>query len=155
MKNAVNNLRKKKKYHLRIPSQTDNLEIIREFVSKIARKVGFQDEDTGKIELAVDEACTNVIEHAYGKDERKVIDIDVQIEPDKFTITITDQGKGFDPHKIRKPVMKDYLAEMRVGGLGIYLMQTLMDEIDFDIKGGRGGRKNQVRMVKYFANQRD
>jgi serine/threonine-protein kinase RsbW len=144
----------KKKYHLRIPSQTENLEIIREFVTKIARKVGFKDEETGKIELAVDEACTNVIEHAYAKDDRKLIDIEVQIDKDKFTITITDQGKGFDPKKLKTPDMKKYMDEMRVGGLGVYLMKTLMDEIDFDIKGGRGGRKNQVRMVKYFANQR-
>jgi len=154
VKNAVNHLRTKKKYHLRIPSQTENLEIIREFVTKIARKVGFRDEETGKIELAVDEACTNVIEHAYGQDDRKLIDIEVQIDPDKFIITITDQGKGFDPQKLKTPDMKKYLDEMRVGGLGVFLMKTLMDEIDFEVKGGRRGRKNQVRMVKYFANQR-
>lgn len=145
--NAVQKPKAKKKYHLRIPSQTDNLEIIREFVTRIARKVGFQEEETSKIELAVDEACTNVIEHAYSKDERKLIDITIQIDPQKFTIIITDQGKGFDPKQLNKPDMKKYLEEMRVGGLGIYLMQTLMDEIDFDVVGGR---KNQVKMVKYF-----
>ncbi len=145
--NAVQKLKAKKKYHLRIPSQTDNLEIIREFVTRIARKVGFREEETSKIELAVDEACTNVIEHAYNKDEHKLIDIVIQIDPQKFTILITDQGKGFDHKKIYKPDMKKYLEEMRVGGLGIYLMQTLMDEIDFDVVGGR---KNQVKMVKYF-----
>ncbi|MEK7726994.1 MAG: ATP-binding protein [candidate division KSB1 bacterium] len=145
--NAVQKLKAKKKYHLRIPSQTDNLEIIREFVTRVARQVGFQEEEASKIELAVDEACTNVIEHAYSKDERKLIDIDIQIDPQKFTIIITDQGKGFDLKQINKPDMKKYLEEMRVGGLGIYLMQTLMDEIDFDVVGGR---KNQVKMVKYF-----
>ncbi len=145
--NAVKNLKAKKKYHLRIPSQTDNLEIIREFVTRIARKVGFQEEETSKIELAVDEACTNVIEHAYSKDDRKFIDITIQIDPQKFTIIISDQGKGFDHKKLKAPDMKKYLEEMRVGGLGIFLMQTLMDEIDFDVVGGR---KNQVKMVKYF-----
>ncbi|NUO79526.1 ATP-binding protein [candidate division KSB1 bacterium] len=144
---AVKNPRAKKKYHLRIPSQTENLEIIREFVTGIARKVGFPEDDASKIEIAVDEACTNVIEHAYNKDERKLIDIVIQIDPQKFTITITDQGKGFDPDKVKTPDMKKYLEEMRVGGLGIFLMQTLMDEIDFDVVGGR---KNQVKMVKYF-----
>jgi serine/threonine-protein kinase RsbW len=143
----VQKLKAKKKYHLRIPSQTENLEIIREFVSRIARKVGFQEEATNNIELAVDEACTNVIEHAYNKDERKLIDIMIQIDPQKFTIIITDHGKGFDPKKISKPDMKKYLEEMRVGGLGIHLMQKLMDEIDFEVVGGR---KNQVKMVKYF-----
>ena len=145
--NAVQNLRAKKKYHLRIPSQTDNLEIIREFVTQIARKVGFREDETSKIELAVDEACTNVIEHAYSKDERKLIDIAIQIDPQKFTVIITDQGKGFNAKRLKKIDMKKYLEEMRVGGLGIHLMHTLMDEIDFDVVGGR---KNQVKMVKYF-----
>lgn len=145
--NAVKNSKAKKKYHLRIPSQTENLEIIREFVTGIARKVGFREEETSKIELAVDEACTNVIEHAYSKDERKLIDIVIQIDPQRFTITVTDQGRGFDSGKIQRPDMKKYLEEKRVGGLGIHLMQTLMDEIDFDVIGGR---KNQVKMVKYF-----
>lgn len=145
--NAVKNSKAKKKYHLRIPSQTENLEIIREFVTGIARKVGFREEETSKIELAVDEACTNVIEHAYNKDERKLIDIVIQIDKQRFTITVTDQGRGFDHKRIQKTDMKRYLEEKRVGGLGIHLMKTLMDEIDFDVIGGR---RNQVKMVKYF-----
>ena len=54
---------------LRIPSETDNLELIREFVTKVAEKVGFNLDDTGNIELACDEACTNVIKHAYSADK--------------------------------------------------------------------------------------
>lgn len=142
----------KKKYQLRIPSQTDNLELIREFVARIARKVGFKDDDVSKIELAVDEACANVIKHAYhNKNEKKPIDIAIQIDYQKFTIIITDHGRGFNPQKIKSPDMKEYLAEMRVGGLGIYLMRTLMDEIDFNIKPGK---RNQVIMSKYFFDKK-
>ncbi|MDZ7288323.1 MAG: ATP-binding protein [candidate division KSB1 bacterium] len=141
----------KKKYQLRIPSQTDNLELIREFVARVARKVGFKDDDVSKIELAVDEACANVIKHAYKRDDKKPIDIVIQIDYRKFTVIITDHGCGFDPKKIKTPDMKEYLAEMRVGGLGIYLMRTLMDEIDFDIKPGK---RNQVIMSKYFLERK-
>ena len=137
-------------YNLKIPSQTENLELIREFISNITTKVGFDSEDVNKIELAVDEACTNVIKHAYEKDEKQSIDIAIKIDYYKITIIITDRGKGFDTNKIKTPDMKEYLAEMRVGGLGIYLMYSLMDEIDFDIKPGI---KNQVKMVKYFLKK--
>lgn len=141
---------KKKKYQLRIPSQADNLEIIRELVSRVATKVGFSEDDVNKIELAVDEACTNVIKHAYEKDSKKPIDIVIKIDYEKLTVIITDRGKGFNPRRVRLPNMKEYLAEMRVGGLGIYLMKTLMDEVDFDIQPGK---RNQVRMVKYFIKE--
>ena len=135
-------------YKLKIPSETDNLEIIREFVGKVASKVGFSEDELNKIELAVDEACANVIKHAYAREQKnKPIDIAVQIDFQKLTILVTDRGKGLDKSKLKLPDMREYLAEMRVGGLGIYLMKTLMDEVDFEIKPGE---KNQVKMVKYF-----
>lgn len=133
---------------LKIPSQTDNLEIIREFVGKVALKAGLNEDDRNKVELAVDEACANVIKHAYGDDRKnKSINIAVQIDYQKLTILVTDKGKGFDKSKLKLPDMREYLAEMRVGGLGIYLMKTLMDKVDFDMKPGV---RNQVKMVKYF-----
>lgn len=140
-------------YKLLIPSQTDNLELIRSFVGSVAEKVGFGDEDVGKIELACDEACTNVIKHAYGGEHAdKALDILIKIDYQKFTIIVTDHGKGFNPNQVEMPDLKEYLAELRVGGLGIYLMKTLMDEVDYDIKPGV---HNQVKMVKYFVNKKN
>jgi len=143
--------RSARRYRLRIPSQTENLEIIRHFVGHIARRVGFDDEDATKIEMAVDEACSNVIKHAYEPGTRQPIDIAVKIDYDKLTVIVTDHGKGFDPSSIKMPDMKEYLAELRVGGLGIYLMRTLMDEVAYDIKPGV---RNQVKMVKYFIKRK-
>lgn len=140
-----------KSYLLKIPSQTDNLEIIRNFISGIAKKVGFEEEDVNKIELAVDEACTNVIEHAYQHDESRDIDIAIKIDYQKFTVVVADRGRSFKMEEVEIPDMKSYLAELRVGGLGIYLMKTLMDEVDYRSKPGV---KNQVRMVKYFLKKK-
>ena len=137
-----------KKYQLKIPSQTDNLEIIRGLVAKVATKVGFNNDDISKIELAVDEACANVIKHAYDKDSNKFIEIVIQIDYQKLMIIVTDRGRGFRPENVKLPNMNDYLEEMRVGGLGIYLMETLMDKVDFEINPGV---KNQVKLVKYLA----
>ena len=140
-------------YQLRIPSQTDNLGMIREFVSKVVDKVGFDEDDIGKIELACDEACTNIIKHAYAqKNGNQTLDVLIKVEFDKFILVVTDHGKGFDPQKIKAPHMEQYLAEFKVGGLGIYLMKTLMDEVDYNIQPGV---QNQVRMVKYFIDKKD
>lgn len=135
-----------KDYLLKIPSQTDNLEIIRNFIGGVAKKVGFGKDDVSKIELATDEACTNVIEHAYKHNDKQAIDIAIKLDYQKFTIIITDRGETFDVHEIDLPDMETYLAELRVGGLGIYLMKTLMDEVDYS---SEPGVKNEVRMVKY------
>jgi len=141
----------KQEYKLRIPSQTDNLELIRGFIGKVAEKVGFNEDEVGKIELACDEACTNVIKHAYAeKDTDKALDIVIKIDYQKFTVIVTDHGKGFDPKSIKMPDLNEYLAELKVGGLGIYLMRTLMDKVDYNIQPGV---RNQVKMVKYFINK--
>jgi serine/threonine-protein kinase RsbW len=139
-----------KNYSLRIPSQKDNLEMIRKFVAGVAKKVGFECDDVNKIELAMDEACTNVIEHAYQNDENQNIDVAIKIDYQKFTIVVTDKGKSFKPNDIELPDMESYLAELRVGGLGIYLMKKLMDEVEF--RSNEKG-KNEVRMVKYLMKK--
>ncbi|MDZ7371090.1 MAG: ATP-binding protein [candidate division KSB1 bacterium] len=139
-------------YCLRIPSRTDNLELIREFVARVARKVGFDEDDVGKIELACDEACSNVIKHAYEqKNGSQSLDVVIRVDLKKLTLVVTDHGKGFDPSKVIVPDMKEYLAQLKVGGLGIYLMRTLMDKVDYDIKPGV---RNQVKMVKYFIDKK-
>ena len=139
-----------KNYSLRLPSQKDNLELIRNFVAGVAKKVGFDAEDVNKVELAIDEACTNVIEHAYENDDSQDIDIAIQINYDKFSIVVTDKGRSFSPKDISMPGMGRYLAELRVGGLGIYLMKTLMDEVEYHSEPGVG---NEVRMVKHFIKK--
>ena len=141
-----------KKFELKIPSQTDNLELIRDFIAKVSGKVGFGEEEVDKIRIAVDEACTNVIKHAYEKEGEDHIGIIIKIDYQKLTIVITDRGKGFDPQAIQLPQMEAYLAELRVGGLGIYLMKTLMDEVNYSIQPGV---RNEVRMVKYFVEDKD
>ena len=139
-----------KQYELKIPNQTDNLELIRDFVSKVSAKVGFSEEDADKIRIAVDEACTNVIKHAYETEGEDHIGVIIRIDYQKLVIIVTDRGKGFDPKSIELPRMEAYLAELRVGGLGIYLMKSLMDKVDYDIQPGV---RNEVRMVKYLVNE--
>ncbi len=130
---------------MKIPSRTDNLDVIRVFIGDIARKAGFNDDAISEIELAVDEACANVIKHAYHYDANQHIDIIVETNSSKLTITISDHGKGFDPEKIESPEMR--IQKHARGGLGIALIRKIMDEVTFRIDPGI---RNEVRMVKYF-----
>jgi len=120
--------------------------LIRDFIIKIADNAGFNIENQEKIALAVDEACTNVIKHAYRFDSRRLIDIAIQTDAKKIKITITDKGGGFDINKIKDPDIKKYVKEARHGGLGIYLIKTLMDEVQYEFNPGV---KNQVQLTKF------
>lgn len=134
-------------------NDTANLARIRSFVRSKAESMGFAADELDKIELAVDEACANVIEHAYppdahGKPHPHQLHLCLKLEFGKFTVIITDHGETFDPSIIQPPDMSEYLAQYRVGGLGIYLMRSLMDEVDYHIQPGI---KNEVRMVKFLV----
>ncbi len=136
-----------KKYGMELPCQTENLELIRDFVADVARKSGFNEENINKIELAVDEACTNVVKHAYDREVKCKIKLDIQVNNQEFTIKVKDTGKGFDPEQLEDIDMSKYMKEFRTGGLGIHLMRTLMDEVKYNIKPGKS---NQVVMTKYL-----
>ena len=137
-----------KKYQLKIPSQSDNLAIIRDVVAKVASRIGFDTDEASKIELAVDEACTNVIKHAYTNNSNQMIEVSIKVDQKKLIIIVADKGKGFNPDKIKLPDLNKSIKEGRKGGLGLCLIKTLMDKVEFEIKPGS---KNQVKMIKYIS----
>jgi serine/threonine-protein kinase RsbW len=133
---------------IQIESRTERLIAVREFVSDAARIFGFPDEDVSKIALAVDEACTNVIKHAYKFDTSKTIQVSVMTENGTFQVTIRDNGTRFNPAQLHPPDMKEYLSQYRRGGLGVILMKSLMDKVEYDIAPGK---MNEVRLTKYLS----
>ncbi len=136
-----------------IPNQTERLKDVRQFVAEAAQQFGFAEDDCNKITLAVDEACTNIIKHAYNYERNNTIRLHISMHGTIFEITITDQGKPFDPNLITPPNMREYLTKFKRGGLGVYLMKTVMDKVEYDFKPGP---VNRVRLTKYLprANQR-
>ncbi len=131
-----------------VKSSTDNLAEIREFVENSAIESGFPSDIVQKISLSVDEACTNVIKHAYKYSPEREIKVNTKFEGTKFTITITDSGTKFDPNIVPEPDLKEYHQQRRVGGLGMFLMKKLMDEVKYHTISGD---QNQVILVKYLA----
>jgi serine/threonine-protein kinase RsbW len=130
-----------------ILSKTQNLEEVREFVSNAARQFGFPDEEIENIILAVDEACTNIIKHAYQNAPDKEIHIRITRNKKAFEIKIFDKGKTFDPTTLRAPDLKQHVSQHRRGGLGVFLMKKLMDNVEYKFMPGK---PNEVRLKKYL-----
>lgn len=108
-----------------------NLDSIRDFVGREAERAGFSGKEVYAVQLAVDEACSNVIEHAYEGIPDGKIEIGCEVENGQITIVIHDHGKEFDITKVRQPNLSKNLSEREVGGLGVFLIYKLMDEVHF------------------------
>ena len=130
---------------LRVKSKTENLSVIRDFVSENALNAGIPMTKVEDIMLAVDEACTNIIKHAYKLSPEGEIIIKIDYDKEKFTITIIDYGKSFKPESVPLPDLQKYYREHKVGGLGIYLMRSLMDDVKYT---SVPGKYNQVLLSK-------
>ena len=136
---------------LTTPSQTENLVLIRAVVSKIAQKAGFGETAVMQIALAVEEACVNAIKHGHKNNAAEPVRVEIKTDCQKLTVSVIDQGTGFDPQNLTEPDIQEYVAKRRRGGLGIILMKRLMDEVHFEIERGKGTR---VRLVRYLASHR-
>ncbi len=132
-------------FALHVPSSTENLAMIREFVNSIGAQAGLPPQEGDKLVLAVDEACANVIEHAYGEDLTKEVSVRAALDDSKIEITVIDTGASFDPAAIEQNDLRKLVAKRRSGGLGMLLIKSFMDEVHYQ---RILGQKNELRMVK-------
>lgn len=120
------------------PVQTPLLSILRRFVTDVAEEMGFAPEDVYKIEMAVDEACSNVVLHAYDERDRTTFEpgimLKLNLEPEALTIHIQDCGKGANVETLKgQRSIHDYQEPGRetYHGLGILIMKEFMDDVEF------------------------
>jgi len=139
---------------IQTPGHGSYLAYIRVIVGDLARKVGFDEGEAAKIEMAVDEACSNVVRHAYSPDKEwcwqqrdPEIRLDIRVEGNLLIIEINDHGQRFDFANYRPAMMEDHLREMKPGGYGILIMRNFMDEVQYSSNDQTG---NTLRMVKYL-----
>ncbi len=120
---------------LTIPGRYDKIQQACQFVAAGAAQAGLDDTAVFHVELACDEACTNVIEHAYGTEDAGNIRISWEVKASRFVITIHDNGRAFDPDEVPAPVTDEIANDAadfpRVGGLGVHFMRKLMDEVRY------------------------
>jgi serine/threonine-protein kinase RsbW len=118
---------------IKFPASFEYLDQIRDYVGQKARAAGFSDKEVYSIQLATDEAASNVIEHAYKGSPDASFKLTCVFENNRLTITFLDQGKSFDLTKVGKPDLNADLTKRKIGGLGIYLMRKLMDEVHYEV----------------------
>jgi serine/threonine-protein kinase RsbW len=121
------------------------LDEIREFVGDIARAGGFSAKDVYNIQLATDEAASNIIEHAYEKISDGILELSCGMQDDAIKITLIDRGESFDPSEVPLPDLKADLSDRKIGGLGIFLMRKLMDEVHYE---PNPDKSNVLTMIK-------
>ena len=122
-----------------------NLAKIAKFVTDVAKKAGFEPSQVYSLELAVDEACTNIIEHGYGGEGRGKIVCACDVSQRGLTITLKDWGQSFDPAAIPAPKYNVPLEKLQQRGAGLYLMKKVMDRVDYQFDDKHG---NQLTMFK-------
>ncbi len=123
----------------------ESLAGIRKFVNEAASKAGFNDKDIYAVELAVDEACSNIIEHAYGGEGNGEIICTCNDLSNALEIIIKDNGVPFDPNQIDPPDFSLALEQLKPRGAGLFLIRNMMDDVDFQFSKANG---NRLRMVK-------
>lgn len=126
------------------PGRYESLAEIAGFVQIEAKNAGLNNQEAFELETAVDEAVSNIIEHAYGGEGIGEIKCRCCIEDDGIRIILEDYGQPFDPSNIPTPDIKSQLKDRKNHGLGYFLMCQLMDEIKFDFHHGH----NKLTMFK-------
>ena len=127
----------------------ESLNEFREFLKEhCAGLPGVTDEVLYDVQLAVDEACTNIISHGYaGLDPGSII-LDLEIEPEKLTVTLTDFGHAFEPSSAPAPDVDAPIEERELGGFGLFFIQQSMDEMDYRVTEDG----NKMRLTKHLRN---
>lgn len=127
------------------PGEYKSLAIISNFIVDQASRASFSPRDIYAIQTAVDEACSNIIDHAYSAEDLGFIEVNVDILDSAIKITITDDGLPFNPDEVPKPDLHNPLENRKERGLGVYFMRELMDEVSFDFSNKR---LNTLVMIK-------
>ncbi len=133
---------------IKLPSDPQLLKIIRSGISHISKICGFSNEESNAVTIAVDEAASNIIKHTYNGEKNEVIIVNFRILEDRLEIVLRDFGEKVDPKTIKS---RD-LNEIRPGGLGVHLIKSTMDMVNYDNSFEVG---NQLTMAKYLPGKKE
>ncbi len=128
-----------------LPGDPRLLSVVRSAVQQLATVVGFPGHECRAITLAVDEALTNIIRHAYQDQPEQTIELTCQRHEDGLEFILVDYGRAVDPVKLRGRLR----SEVRPGGLGTHIIKKIMDQVRYEKLPGR----NQLRLVKYLSKR--
>jgi len=124
-------------FRLVIPSQTRYLNLVTNLAKRASTVAGFDDATAAKVSIAVDEAVTNIILHAYQSDPGQKVEVELRFIPDSLEVHLWHTGQGLREDQISLPDPDEYVRRPRKGGLGLLLMSRFMDEVHFSENGDR------------------
>lgn len=128
------------------PGNYKSLEAISEFTIQQAKQADFTPKEVYAIQTAVDEACANIIDHAYGGENIGNIKIKISEIENGLQIVLQDEGEPFDPTDVPEPDITSPLEIRKERGLGIFFMRQLMDKVLFTFSKKEG---NTLTLIKY------
>lgn len=128
--------------HLTIPAKPEYITLVRLALTGLWRLGSFSDEALADLKLAVTEACSNSVRHAY-KGREGNVQVDYELHPDRLVIEVSDDGAGFDPNR-----WEDERGELSEGGLGLAIIRSLTDELE--LGDGNGSPGSRLRIVKFL-----
>lgn len=134
------------KFQMRMSSNPRLLAVVRSSVSEFSAALGFDDQQCGRITLAVDEALSNVIRHAYNNQCDHEIELNCLAQNDCLEFTFIDRGEPADPARI----CAQPLDEVALGGRGTHLIRQIMDEVRYERLPGQ----NRLHLKKYMPGAR-
>lgn len=118
---------------MKIPAKPDFIGVIRLTLSGIASRMGFTYEEIEDLKIATSEACTNAVQHAYKEQDHGQVKISFGLYEDRLEVMVSDSGKSCNFDEVRQglgPYKNEHEVEfLREGGLGLYLIETLMDDV--------------------------
>ncbi len=116
---------------LRMKAVLENVPRAIECVTEWAQRAGCDGRVLYDIQLAVDEACANVVDHAYDGEELGDIEVHCRLEDRVLTIRVRDWGRGFELASVEEPDLDAPLEDRTLGGLGLFLVRQVMDDVGF------------------------
>lgn len=141
---GVRSLAESQQFFLEITSELTNLARVAQFVEQVGHAFKMTRRELEDVQMAVDEAVTNVIEHGYGGRRDGQIQIRFALDQRTLVVEIRDFGKPFDARQVKAPKIRGPLSRRPVRGLGIFFIKKLMDEVEFS----RDAYSNLTRMTK-------
>jgi serine/threonine-protein kinase RsbW len=127
-------------------AELESLQVFRDFIAECCARHSIPDEIVFELKLAVDEACTNIIQHGYKDMAPGPIMLAFGTEPDHILVQITDFGHPFEPAAAPAPDTNAALEDRELGGLGLFLIYQTMDNIDYRASA----EGNTLTFTKYY-----
>lgn len=128
-------------------ARPENLQGIRDFIEDACRRSGVERSAAFDVKLAVDEACSNIVEHGYAGKAPGPIRVSFDAGGDRIVVAITDRGLAFDPKDAAAPDLDSDWERRRIGGLGWHLIRRSVDAMDYDTNREDGNRLTLIKMT--------